>query len=560
MTQSTQNYAYYVIVDVDKIQEFIFEASTLKHIVGASVLIAYLTSQEFCFQNELLFPDHKVTNIKALKDNKWMEIYFGGGNMKLLFANKEAAIRFLESYQLKFYIELDSASFTSIIYKIALNTHTQFEQDLQTAERELNRLKHSKQKAPNNFANPVFEICPTCKKRCLERKKEINFNNSDSLKEDFVCNDCNKKDAARKKEALETNYKSTLLASFRNLFSKKTLPFPVKFVSEFQEFKDKSSMAIVNIDGNQFGMKLKKEINKRINNQSPEENLNQYIYELNDFSKEINKKTLEALQESVNETAKEEELLFRPIIIGGDDICFIIEGRKALSFTETLLNRLQEKFSEFQLTFAAGISIIKPTFPFFIAHRLSEALLKNVKKTSREYSGLDFEIIFSSSVEDLEQLRKKKYEYTLDKEHYVTTFRPYFIPPPKNFNQSNHNPSVPQTESHQLLPKLSFRSLEPTLGIAIGVKNRKLLASNKIRQLRALIRKGKIESLYDFRLMIGRMSIEEQNGIWKRLKSIYPGYKEIWRECDGIFYNNFIDISELNQFYPKKIKGEQNAD
>ncbi|MCU0288997.1 MAG: hypothetical protein MUF15_21705 [Acidobacteria bacterium] len=533
----TPKHLYHVIIDVDKIQEFIFESPLLKHIAGASILIAYLTSQEFCYENKILDKNNKVKTIAELTGSKWLEIYFGGGNLKLLFATQETAMDFLRAYQLRFYCQLESASFTSIIYEIDTTDVTRFEKGLETAEKELTRLKQGKLKSINEFANPVFEICHFCRKRCCETKYQIY--DQDERVNKSACRDCCEKHQAEEKNFQEGKYKDTLLGKFFNQCQQQEYSDRIELIKEFNDFRkgEGSFLGIVTIDGNRFGEKLKSKINEQMKKETPGNKVDYYIKRLNDFSKEISDNTLAAILETLKTLGYEEKILFRPIIIGGDDICYVMDGRLALPFTEKLLKVLENKFAHYDLTFAAGIAIVKPHFPFFVAHRLAEALLKNVKRVDRDYSGLDFEVVFTSTVENLEQMRKNKYEYTLDNQTYMTTLRPYFL---ENKTKSGQNKKT-----------LAHRFLAPTL----GVENRNLLARNKIKQLRSLVRKGETVSTYDFRLMIGRMPREERDRIWKRLKEIYDG--SIWLKVNNILYNNFIDIAELNEFYSAIKKSEE---
>lgn len=531
-----KDHMYLVIVDVDKIQDFIFESSLLKHIVGASVLIAYLTSKDFCFEENILDRNKRADDIGQLEDDRWLEIYFGGGNMKLLFSEKEQAETFLRKYQFQFARTVESASFTSIIYKINARDPLQFENELMQAEIELKKVKQGKEKTINNYANPVFEICPFCNKRNAEKNFELFV--SGKNKSENVCLDCFKKEKYQRRENLGSTQKETLLARFINRFEKDGKEFMDNFDDLKGDDRAVSFLGIVTIDGNRFGDQIRAAVKKGIENSTNGSGVKQYIQLLNRFSEVIKEKTLAALGKTLDHfkdklIRDKNKILFRPIIIGGDDICFVMDGRRVLPFTEMLINELEKAFSTYRLTFAAGVSIAKPNFPFFVAHRLSESLLKNVKKGNRDYSGIDFEVIYTSSVENLEQMRKSKYEYTKDGETCVTTLRPYY------FGDTG--------ESH--------KNFNTTLGIALGVETRNLLARNKIKQLRVLVRKGKELSQYEFRRMIGRMSREERNKVWKRLGGVYPNRGEIWIDIENRLHNNFIDLSELNEFYPDRKQG-----
>jgi CRISPR/Cas system-associated protein Cas10 (large subunit of type III CRISPR-Cas system) len=540
-----REHLYLLIVDIDKIQRFIFESTRLKHIVGASIAIASLTSSRFCYDNDLLDESDKRTDIKEVQKGCWMEIYFGGGNMKLLFAEKDDAEKFLRRYQLEFAKAIDSASFTSIIYEIDIGNPDLFEQGLKEAELKLTSLKHSKPTEQNNYANPIFTICPFCNKRVAESGYKLP--NPGKNKKEPACKDCYQKEKAQRKEQLDGPLSNTLLAQFVNKYEPSN-----KFIDEFDQFKSDEGalMAIVTIDGNRFGKKIAERVNARISGKSDDSKVNRYIAELNKISNDIKDATKTAMGVTFEKfkhkltpgtPGNEQKTLFRPIIIGGDDICFIMDGKLALEFTRKLIAELEKTFSAkgLNLKFAAGITIAKPKFPFFVAHQLSEALMSNVKKINRDLSGFDFEVLYNTSVENLEQMRRTKYQYKRSKEGqtYITTLRPYF------FN------GKPGNDVHEA----RYRDFGLTLSIALGLKNRELLARSKIKMLRTLVRKGKVESEYEFNRMLSRLSKEESMGIRNRLERIYPKGDNIWIDMGGCLYNNFIDISELNELYPMEI-------
>jgi hypothetical protein len=548
-----KDHLFFVVVDVDKIQEFIFEASRLKHIVGGSILIANLTSKEFCTEMEILDKSEETSDITELGGNNWMEIYFGGGNMKLLFAEKDPAEKFLRKYQLQFAKIVETATFSSIIYKIDTSDAMKLEKGFEEAEIKLKRLKRGKEKTLSNYANPIFEICPFCKKRNAENNYILRDPNKD--KKEKACRECHKKEKTHDGLFKKADFQNTLLGDFISHFNQED----DKFMDEFNDLKEAevSFLGIVTIDGNRFGDKIIKFVQRKIENKLTGNKVKEYVQNFNKISNQIKKVTVNSMAETLNDFkvkiigGPQRKILFKPIIMGGDDICFVMDGKYVMPFTVKLIEALEkgmEKVLENEFTneskkedwkndiefkFAAGVSIAKPNFPFFVAHQLSESLTQNVKKGDREYSGIDFEVVFTSSVENLEQMRNNKYRYKnkIDGQTYVTTLKPYYL---GYFKDNSKDKS---------------RDFDTTLSIAKGLKNRELMARNKVKQMRVLVRKGKIESQYEFNRMIARMSKKDRDAIWTRLLRIYPKREELWIEIDDRLHNNFIDLSELSEFY-----------
>lgn len=89
----------------------------------------------------------------------------------------------------------------------------------------------------------------------------------------------------------------------------------------------------------------------------------------------------------------------RPVVLGGDDLTFLIHGSQAMTFVETFLHefqkqtrlRLQQKELERVskarpegLTASAGIAFVKSSFPFFAAYELAEELCQFAKRRTRK--------------------------------------------------------------------------------------------------------------------------------------------------------------------------------
>ena len=118
-----------------------------------------------------------------------------------------------------------------------------------------------------------------------------------------------------------------------------------------------------------------------------------------------------------------------PVILGGDDLTAVCDGRRAIDFAATFLQAFErltgapaDPFEDALpaiakavtggpgLSACAGIAVVKPHFPAHRAYELAEALCRSAKKVKvnvgRFCSALDFHVHFDSSGADLDALRE----------------------------------------------------------------------------------------------------------------------------------------------------------
>jgi hypothetical protein len=122
-----------------------------------------------------------------------------------------------------------------------------------------------------------------------------------------------------------------------------------------------------------------------------------------------------------------------PLVLGGDDLTVLMDGRYALLFARAFLAAFEKKTAEGdlihrvaqkalnagRLSACAGVALVKPHFPFHNAYDLAEALLKSAKTVKRRVthrgspntpyscSALDFHILFDSVHTELDDIRER---------------------------------------------------------------------------------------------------------------------------------------------------------
>lgn len=178
------------------------------------------------------------------------------------------------------------------------------------------------------------------------------------------------------------------------------------------KFNDEEGMlAIIYIDGNQMGKKLKA---------CQDENYDKGVENLRNFSENVKKayvdEPLAAIEKKFGKSA------FREVIAGGDEINIICKAEDALKIMKTYFERLNEKsINGSKCTSCAGIAVFHAKSPFAFAYGIAEAACESAKAESRSNDDnyFDFHYCHSGITADFETIRN------LEQSH--ATERPYAV-------------------------------------------------------------------------------------------------------------------------------------
>ncbi|PSB21782.1 hypothetical protein C7B76_04915 [filamentous cyanobacterium CCP2] len=185
-----------------------------------------------------------------------------------------------------------------------------------------------------------------------------------------------------------------------------------------------------------------------------------YVEYLRRFSLALDFCTEQAFLSALNAFKRQDNNLLPvvPLILGGDDLTIVCDGKSALRFTQMFLTAFeaetsctdtahyngvipaiaQAAFKVDRLSACAGVAIIKPHFPFSIAYELAEKLTKSAKQVkeivkntangNKSYpcSALDFHMVYDASGVDLSHIRKK---LLVDNGQTQLHSRPYVVTP-----------------------------------------------------------------------------------------------------------------------------------
>lgn len=184
--------------------------------------------------------------------------------------------------------------------------------------------------------------------------------------------------------------------------------------------------AIVHADGNGLGQAFLnfKEASKATNNRD-------YIDKLRRFSLALDECTEKAFCRALSVFLPKRGVApIVPLVLGGDDLTVVCDGRQALQFTKKFIDGFEEVTGQHNdvkailpdgVTSCAGVAIVKPHFPFFAGYQLAEELLKSAKMF-KPRSAIDYHILYDGSGPDLERIRR---ELTIGDAQLVA--RPYLV-------------------------------------------------------------------------------------------------------------------------------------
>lgn len=499
-----------VIIDIDKIQDYIFRNIKLKPIVSASLLIAQLTSHPFCKAESVLKGFVEVDKLSNLTSgNQYFPLFFGGGNIKIFFTTSEDSCKFIEDMQKVFIINAPGATFSNVVFRFSGNFGSAI---IENAEKELQKIKQSKLSRIIPGTNPLFDLCDLCG----------TYPSGDPhpyVNEKHICENCFKTLESFKKFSHLNNH-DVLLKKFYDEFKAR---FKCEFIDEFDEIKDdKGYLAVITMDANDIGDTIKGLPGNKKNN-------DECVNELRAFSKDLNENIISILLKSMEGlfAGGTEKVPFRPIIIGGDDICLAIAGDKAITYVCKFIEELKKNIfcKEHKITFSIGISFVKSHYPFSFAHKLSEQLLKNAKSKKSQGNTIDWEILNTSTFENLSMIRNEQYKIkdNVTETYYVLTYKPY------NFKDDDHR---------------NFLKI-----IDASKKLREILKNAKFKELRQIVRKERVASNFEFRKIMSKLSDDERKEVIKALEYFMLSDKDVWlRDVNGILYNNFLDMVETYDF------------
>ncbi len=391
------NKCYGVLLDTTSIQHFVFSSSKLKDNTGASFIVSHIFKKMI---------DDKL---EELKNGCKIEVGFtGGGNSLIFFESEYCASKFVRNLTLMALTTAPGLNIASATGEFMLNgsgdvknlifgnhyfSHYEKDRDALFDKLNTNKRQYFPKITLESFG--INEDCPrTGKSAEVWDEKENEYISSISkTKSDY---------ADKSLKQLNEKYKDEL--------DKKE--FPAEFGELGGTEGEDSHIAIVHIDGNSVGKLFKecktlgdtKELSEKMNNATE-----------NAFRKLLKHISENIIIINAIITENKKFIPIRPIIIGGDDITFVCDGRMGIYFAEKFMEFFSEQqINEYtKISACAGIAIIKEKYPFYRGYLLAEDLCGNAKRKRNENEDkgnwIDYHFVKGSFTGKIEDIRENHF-------------------------------------------------------------------------------------------------------------------------------------------------------
>ncbi len=509
-----------VLLDTVSIQRYIFSTNNLKENIGASYLVEDIYESNlkkiinalFSFNDEGYYEAWKKypEKITILSNSIPFEIgYIGGGNALLFFKDEALAKEFIKKWSMRLLIHCPGLIPACALDRINFND---FSNSLKRLFKKLAKNKLSFAPETVIRRHGITAECPRTGYSAVIWGEKL-----PPEEQNYISSVSNAKIRAEQ----EANKKLQEILKECKLDSRYT--FTNKLDELGQSKGEESYIAIVHIDGNDMGKRFLSVDDlvsiRKLSLSVKEATINSFIALLKRIDENIEKIEKEGISlknEKIDKTNKT-ILPLRPIIIGGDDITFVSEGRLGLWLAKVFLEEFekQEVSDKKPLTACAGVAITKTKYPFYRGYKLSEDLTRSAKdarkKANDSGSWIDFHIAYGGFSGELKDIRESHYK---TQENTYLVLRPYKI-----------------TDFDELLK-----------GVAELKKKqdgKDIYPRSKIMELRQILYLGEGEQ---------RLFIEELKA--RRLK--LPPYKDF--NGSEIVLNSktpYFDMIELMEFYPE---------
>lgn len=405
-----------VLIDTVSIQDYIFQSNRLKENLGASFLVEEVyhsflkKAVEEVFRDDGFEPDldawkndpSKITSCREPFETG----YIGGGSALLFFREKEKAQAFITSWTRLLMIH--APGITTAV------ASTPFDPDDFSRSRD----KLLKLLRDNKFSHIPQTVIPRhgFTSECSRTGLSMEIWNRTGDAPAYVSATAN----ARIEAAAESRKSLHTHPVYREIL-KDTYCFPELLDKLGGIGGEDSHIAIVHIDGNSMGDRF-----RNIDTLEGTRALSLSVEQAtrNAFAKLLEQITfnfpriMEALgfdgkirPYMTDKDSGKYYLPIRPIILGGDDITFVCDGKLGIYFSRLFMEAFQKEPAGDgePLTACAGIAIVKTAYPFYRGYRLAEELCDHAK-TVRQKEGephcyLDFHVSTGGFSGSLEKIR-----------------------------------------------------------------------------------------------------------------------------------------------------------
>ncbi|MBI3960146.1 MAG: hypothetical protein HY328_15135 [Chloroflexi bacterium] len=554
---------YLLAAEADKIQDFIFRSSRLREVVGASQLLS-----RFC-QEGIVPLREQYSGQEIVNDGGSFRILFEGGDEKEVKNwAKEFGADLAELYQLALGGSLS-------VGEPAL-WNGSFQQANEQAVKNLHRAKEHRQEALADPHMPYVAYCASCgvglgKEHSLLPGEKDNESETEERKR-YLCSVCMTKAQERwsNRQSMLGKFLLAILGDERNIEG--YTPIKTPEMAAAYDPRGRNYVAYLVADGNGMGKifrKCNEEQIKRLSAELPQ----------------IVRKSLAMATDYLMARLKRQEYDNKeivpalPLILGGDDVFVLIPAPYALDFARRFCLAFEEgmkqlltedtvfeELKDLRPTMAAAVVICKSKYPYALAHRRGDELLKEAKRMCKqlaadygEYrSAVNFEVILGNRLtgqlegegEKAVRPRLRPYWVATDANPLSPNAQEYAIDLERVLVQRLALKDVPNKRLHEL--RTAFAE------IPNDIENEQLAAWEKSLQ-RPFVRSGHKKKLWAAMHELGQTPPADGNSHhWreKKHKGIsplahgLPDLLEVWDFAQGLDNN-------LSAYEPQEAEEEE---
>lgn len=488
-----------MILEVSRKQEYIFSSKRLRDNSARSNEIAYVTSSDF-FQEVAGDIYHEAENF----------VYAGGGHTVLQFPDQKIA-----------------AAFARRVTKEAMLRYDGMEMFVK-------QRVYRQDQSPAENLNHLTED--------LEAKKALRASSFRQLSFGVEALDPVHYQPCRE-DMLNTSFRVEVV----------TPPDGIVFPSEFQELAgDENFIAVVHVDGNAMGKRV-----QALYQHAGGGDWSACCQSLRRFSEGIQADFEDAFRKTVDILVDKLELPgggatvllpIRPVILAGDDVCFVTRGSLGLECARIFIEQLTNLYNqEDKLPYAAcaGVSLVHLKYPFHLAYDLAEALCSSAKKFGAELdesgtvSAIDWHIEFGQLKGSLSDIRE---DYATEDGRRME-LRPVVVTAPEDV-------SLEKTGGVRTYG--FFKAVCQAMQQEVGNT-----ARGKLKEFRTALKQGKTESIFFLRneqiMDLLDHIFTSQFRTWREQKEQYCALiegkfslpKEPFLTVDGVSRSLFFDAIEM---------------
>ncbi|SDZ35718.1 hypothetical protein SAMN05660462_02833 [Proteiniborus ethanoligenes] len=388
-----------VLWEVSKKQQYIFSSNKLKENRGASIIIEDIV-EKMPYRIELKYKDYLIYN--------------GGGSSLYNFPDTNYAKEFIRKVSKKVLKEYPGIE----LFMVLEEYDEEVDPIIEKIDNAYKNLAIKKNRREYSGGQLSFGIERLCESTGLPASHEV----YEDDRKRYISSEIKKK----------TGYSNKNADKFDNLM-------PVKYsIKEFGDLTDgdKNYLAVVHIDGNQMGKKLNKlKEGFKYDKGNTKETNNEYLRALKKFSDDIKDafegsfkhmaNIIKANEDELNKDTKIKEGKFPliPIIIAGDDITYVTNGKIGIESARVFLEYLNKininiNGEDINLNACAGVAITKASYPFSKTYALAEDLCSSAKKkilkdyanSDADYSLIDWHIEQGDIMGSISDIREAHYK------------------------------------------------------------------------------------------------------------------------------------------------------